>query len=184
MNGEKLSKYINHPERLSVGDLKDIEKVISKYPYCQVAHVLMAMGSFKHNRPVASQRLTQAAIYTHDRILLKKLLEEVTEKPTGDHKNRCDKKRKAQMAIIDAFIESTPEFKYYEVPRGGKEVQQEDLSKPSTELKEEFVSETLAIIFSKQGKKARAIHIYKKLILKFPEKKAYFASRIEALKKN
>jgi len=43
------------------------------------------------------------------------------------------------------------------------------------------VSENLAQILLSQGKKQKAIEIYKKLIWKFPQKKAYFAARIEEL---
>jgi hypothetical protein len=32
-----------------------------------------------------------------------------------------------------------------------------------------------------QGRRDKAIEVYEKLILKFPEKKAYFASKIQAL---
>ena len=46
-----------------------------------------------------------------------------------------------------------------------------------------FVSETLVEILVKQGKKDRAIEVLKKLIWKYPQKKAYFASQIEDLKK-
>jgi hypothetical protein len=34
----------------------------------------------------------------------------------------------------------------------------------------------------KQGKTDKAIEIYEKLIIKFPEKKSYFAEKIESLK--
>ena len=46
------------------------------------------------------------------------------------------------------------------------------------------LSENLAIIYKNQGKTKKAIEIYEKLILKFPEKEAYFATRIEDLKKS
>lgn len=48
---------------------------------------------------------------------------------------------------------------------------------------EEIVSETLAGIYIKQGHKEKAISVYKKLSLKYPEKSVYFAGLIEALKK-
>jgi TolA-binding protein len=41
----------------------------------------------------------------------------------------------------------------------------------------------LAQILTRQGKKDKAIEVYKKLIWKFPQKKAYFAAQIEDLKK-
>ncbi|MDP4281102.1 MAG: hypothetical protein Q8867_03035 [Bacteroidota bacterium] len=47
---------------------------------------------------------------------------------------------------------------------------------------DEIVSETLAILYVKQGNVSRAINIYEKLILLFPEKRVYFAGQIEKLK--
>ena len=50
------------------------------------------------------------------------------------------------------------------------------------EFGDQLVSENLAKILAKQGKTEKAIDIYKKLVWKFPQKKAYFASQIESLK--
>ncbi|GIV34616.1 MAG: hypothetical protein KatS3mg031_2151 [Chitinophagales bacterium] len=45
-----------------------------------------------------------------------------------------------------------------------------------------LITETLAKIYEQQKKYARAISAYEHLSLKYPDKKAYFAQRIEALK--
>ena len=81
--------------------------------------------------------------------------------------------------LIDKFIATSPSI----TPNKSSSDNQSDLSRASSELKEDLVSENLALIFASQGKKAKAIEIYKKLIWKFPQKKASFAARIEELKK-
>ena len=59
----------------------------------------------------------------------------------------------------------------------------DDLAEKNLTYNENIISETLAQILIKQGKKEKAIEVLKKLIWKFPQKKAYFAAQIEDLKK-
>ncbi|MHA7129147.1 hypothetical protein [Algoriphagus namhaensis] len=58
----------------------------------------------------------------------------------------------------------------------------ENLAEASTHVNDNLVSEPLAALMIKQGKPEKAKEIYEKLILKFPEKKTYFADLIEKLK--
>ena len=54
--------------------------------------------------------------------------------------------------------------------------------KVSGNADEDIFSETLATIYARQGLCDKAVTIYKKLILLYPEKSAYFASLIESAK--
>lgn len=58
----------------------------------------------------------------------------------------------------------------------------EDLGKKSIEQDDSLNTETMAVIFEKQGKFDRAIAIYEKLITRYPEKNSTFAIRISELK--
>lgn len=85
-----------------------------------------------------------------------------------------------QKEIIEKFISKEPSITAKPLKSSEN---QPDLSETSTSFNEDLVSENLAQILVNQGKKSKAIDIYKKLIWKFPQKKAYFASRIEELQK-
>jgi hypothetical protein len=87
-----------------------------------------------------------------------------------------DSNKLRQADLIDKFIISNPRI----VPvRDKSDLPVEDLSKPHIEEQGGFVTETLARIYISQGYYSKAINIYEKLSLKFPEKISYFASQIE-----
>jgi hypothetical protein len=88
---------------------------------------------------------------------------------------------KEQINIIDQFIKTQPSIVNV---RDRNSMPPTDLNSiKSGEFGENIISETLVEILIKQGKKDRAIEVLKKLIWKYPQKKAYFASQIEDLKK-
>ena len=91
--------------------------------------------------------------------------------------------RQEQIEIIDNFIKNSPVLSKPNLSADSEAETQDDLSKKSTKLNEEMVSENLAKIYLKQGKRKDAEKIYKKLIRKFPQKKGYFADQIEKIKK-
>ncbi|NQT77370.1 MAG: hypothetical protein HQ565_06625 [Bacteroidetes bacterium] len=55
------------------------------------------------------------------------------------------------------------------------------MAKSSLEEKDDIVSETLAQIHAQQGNTDKAIEIYRKLSLKYPEKSSYFAAQIKKI---
>ncbi|GGK69114.1 hypothetical protein GCM10011405_16560 [Rufibacter glacialis] len=86
-----------------------------------------------------------------------------------------------QLDIINQFLKTTPKRKTLANAQLTLEPQ-EDLSAKSSKIKKTLVSENLALIFIKQGKGKKAVKIYEQLIVKFPEKKSYFAEQIEKLR--
>jgi tetratricopeptide (TPR) repeat protein len=88
-------------------------------------------------------------------------------------------KKQLQSELIDKFIFANPRI---EPVREKSDKPIEDISKPFVEERGNFVTETLARIYVNQGYFSRAIDIYEKLSLKFPEKSSYFASQIEKVK--
>lgn len=92
-----------------------------------------------------------------------------------------NERQKQQIEIINQFIRVQPSISN---PRDRAPSPIGDLTPvKSGEFGDNIVSETLVEILVKQGKKDRAIEVLKKLIWKYPQKKAYFASQIEDLKK-
>lgn len=80
--------------------------------------------------------------------------------------------------IIDKFIAKNPS-----ISRPKQEFYNPiSAAQDSVVDQENIVSETLAMIYAKQGYLEKAISIYEKLILKFPEKSVYFAGQIIGLK--
>jgi hypothetical protein len=87
--------------------------------------------------------------------------------------------KRLQSDLIDKFIIANPRI---EPQRDKTYLPNDDISKPFLEESGGLVTETLAKIYVNQGYYSKAIDIYEKLSLKFPEKSSYFASQIEKVK--
>ena len=89
--------------------------------------------------------------------------------------------KQIQADLIDKFIIANPRI---EPIRDKTALPADDISKPFVESEGSFVTETLARIYINQSYYSKAIDIYEKLSLKFPEKSSYFASQIEKVKEH
>ena len=80
--------------------------------------------------------------------------------------------------LIDQFLKSNPKIK----PPLQTQEEQEDISLKYTEHPDDLVTEPMAKIYLSQGLADKAISIYEKLSLKYPEKSSYFAGQIQEIK--
>jgi len=93
---------------------------------------------------------------------------------------RKQERKKDTGKLIDAFIEKQPQISKAE---DTVDFEPGAVSKMEAFQSGEFVSETLAKIYTQQGNLPRAKKIYHNLMVKYPEKKSYFARQIEELEK-
>ena len=94
-------------------------------------------------------------------------------------KSKSKTKRKEE-AIIEKFLEASPSISPPTIDFGeGKSTY--DLAENSGKLIEEIVTENMAMIYLKQKNFQKALQIYRKLKLKYPEKGDYFAALIKNL---
>ncbi|QHL86461.1 hypothetical protein GU926_02990 [Nibribacter ruber] len=160
----------------------EVDPVTEKDPYLSI---------FYHNSLaywMDSSRLGET-IQLRDELTSKKpyyfqpdlILEHVKGNGALEKVNKPIAKLDQQLNIIDQFLKSNPKLKSM-AHLQQKNEPQEDLSAKSSKIKRNLASENLALIFIKQGKIKKALKIYEQLIVKFPEKKSYFAEQIEKLR--
>lgn len=97
-----------------------------------------------------------------------------------EKKEILDDKKKEQIDLIKAFSKKSIKLATIKEIEANKNT--ENLAAESTKISDKLISETFAKILASQGKFKMATEIYQKLILKFPDKRAYFADLIENLK--
>lgn len=166
---------------------KNLEKLKSLRQ--QFAH-LEEKEALENEAPPKEQQNPYHAIMESSNIIMpeedEKTVDEILDQITQKTElPPIDERKKQQLDIINNFINNMPDFSYRK--RSIDDVQDgenTDLSENSAAFKDDIISENLALIFLKQGKKEKAIDIYRKLIWKYPDKKTYFVARIEALKEN
>ena len=110
---------------------------------------------------------------------LKQIVEDRLKEITAENEESPDSTKLTREELIDRFMEeepsiSRPKTKFFDPVK---------VAKSSREEQPGLVTETLAHIHIQQGNIDKAIEIYRKLSLTFPEKSGYFAAQIKKLSK-
>lgn len=210
MTTAELNHYLAHPEYLNKNTLADMRQLTELYPYCATFTILYAKNLANVNDLQFSSYLQKAALSTYHRDALQQLMatpavtennyshsfiststvqhyrssirQQFNNEPTPYQLAELPEeepiKPLKQQDLIDKFIANNPKIQFsdkfeYEDPQSTLE----------SETSNSIFTESLAKIYIKQGQYEKALHIFEKLNLKYPEKNTYFADQIRFLTK-
>lgn len=171
MTSDELITYIEHPELLNRQTLPEIKELAKQYPYFQSVALLYLMNLKATDDLLYQSELKRVALLVPDRSVLENLLNTTySVEPKLEHQD-----------LIDRFIEINPHIK----PVGESDTSGyiEEKTDDEINVTDSIFTESLANIYIKQKQYSKAIRIFEKLNLKYPEKSSYFANRIENIKK-
>ena len=189
MLGAEFHKLLINPELLDTTSLPLLKELVHTKPTFQLGWMLLLKNLKLLNSPEFDGYLAKGAFYITDRRKLYHFL----------MSNQADPARKNEGQLENLSTEYLSPGAYKLEPDPKPEESLSDLVKslrkkqpPVTgtdddeQLKSdspEFVTETLAKIYTRQGMYKQAILAYGKLSLKYPGKNSYFAGQIEEVKK-
>lgn len=178
--------YIKHPEQLDVNSLPAIKDLVQHYPYFQAARMLYIRNLKNTDDLSYHAELKKGAINVPDRVRLEQIM----------NKAASEKKEQSTVTVVadDANIKSVPQLKHHDlidnfitanphIKPVGEVSDVETVVLDNTNVTDSIFTESLAKIYIKQGQYDKAIRIFEKLNLKYPEKSSYFADQIRFLKK-
>ncbi len=184
-NEPEQKKEVAQQEQVEPEEPEQKEETVRDVPVPEMeqAEAPSESSTLKSTPPEQREEITTKKLTLEE---LKKIVEdriraiEEEKKKAGKKQTEKQPKKKTTDEIIDNFIKKNPSISR---PKTGFFDPMES-AKESVVDKENIVSETLANIYMDQGHYEKALHIYEKLSLKYPEKSSYFAPLIEKAKKN
>jgi HAMP domain-containing protein len=156
-----------------VGHQAEVLAAAQAYPWCQPLQVLAALAS-KTSSGVPASILHSAAIATFSRAKLELLVQRA--------ELQADTQIESATSSIDtlaAAVETFAPEKPVPIYGGLDEVESLEAETAVEGLQGIILSETMAIIYLKQGQTEKAKYILEQLSLRQPEKSAYFASLLQ-----
>ena len=104
---ENISKYISHPEKLNRDTLYELRLIVGKYPYFDVARLLMLKNLYLLHDIDFGKEMRKAAIHLKSRWPIFELMAGYGTTPITDDAP-ADIPVDRTMALIDAFLETIP----------------------------------------------------------------------------
>jgi hypothetical protein len=167
-----LTALVNNQIEYDDAALDFLVQYGNNYPYCQVSKMLLARAMHLTGKDPEGVYAQSAMLYAPEK---KQFSAFLLEPDTS-----LSEKQLKQQDIIDRFLKENPRISSRKEASAASE--QQEIDDNSVAEDDELVSETLADILLKQGNNHKAMGIYEKLCLKYPEKSSYFAKKIEQIK--
>jgi tetratricopeptide (TPR) repeat protein len=212
MTADQIHQLLLHPEGLTQDTLPVLRELTEQYPAFEAGWMLYLKNLKALKNASFEQELLNGAIRIHDRrnlyIFLNKekvrenrvateesegfgipdiivpseyLLENLGENTPEADVEAAEEARKSdrRQTLIEKFLEAQPRIPAIKAEEAPGPVESHKTAEAEPD---ELVTETLATIYAQQGYYKKAIQIFEKLSLKYPEKSTYFAAQIEKTK--
>lgn len=212
MTGDQLIQYLKAPGLLNQQTLPHLQELTERYPGFETGWMLYLKNLKNLGDASFEQELINGAIRIQNRRKLylflnhsdneiqqvptdipshnkedvydlifptEYRLEENIEDSVQEIASSIPHKPSKGVRLIDKFLEAQPKMPQIKEVESGSTMESKSTQE---DVNEDFVTETLASIYAQQGYYKKAVQIFEKLSLKYPEKSTYFAAQIEKVK--
>ena len=196
MQKDKLIQLVEQPDKFRQEDLPELQALVNDYPYCQTFQMLYAKALYLFDNENYNKELAKIALSVNRTQLFYFIHQNYAEKTEKNQLLAAEfdylaylenlepieaeqKQPNKNDILIDSFIEKNPKIQPSKLDENLSQIIDNELIERGIE--DECFSETLAKIYIKQKKYEKAIKIFEKLNLKYPEKSIYFADQIRFL---
>jgi hypothetical protein len=198
MNTSEILKYLRNPQGLNEKTLTALKTMTEQYPWYGTGWILYARNLKNVGHPDFQDVLRGTALRVPDRGWLKRFLEEgnqpeiaeLNENPDhladeyfkGDRDSITDQSvgTSKRSRLIEHFLSGRSGL--HPPSLGEENIAPPDLAEEAVRENDDIMTEKYANLLLQQSKFEKALRIFERLSLKYPEKSVYFAARIKEVK--